>query len=443
MKIKSLISILALASPSTWAQINAGVNTYDLTNNWVNGPNPNGAWSYLQGSTVLPYQSSLSALTAPAPQTTGVGGGYAPANATGHVIPAMFKATASGQFPSSPIDYSAGDIVVHSVDNGAGNPSAGEAVITWTSPADGQVTYSGAVWYAMSAYQRSNDFTFKNLSSNTTLAAGTVSFSNGFTRANPKAFSSSAPIAVKAGDVLALTISRTPGQQPGSLTGVRLTITEGTPVTAILPQLAFGGGWYSALYFTNTTNTPESFTVNFFGDDGTPLAIPGQGGSSATVALPARGTARIEALNAGPLVQGYVSAALPLGVTGYGVFRQSVPGVNDQEAVVPLSGSTATTNTMVFDDTAFTTAVAIVNLSSAANTITVVAYDKQGNAIGTGSITLAANAKTAVVLRDIAGLSGVRGNAGSVDFTASIGSLAVLGLRFNGSAFTSIPTSAR
>ena len=27
---------------------------------------------------------------------------------------------------------------------------------------------------------------------------------------------------------------------------------------------------------------------------------------------------------------------LPIGVTGYGVFRQSVPGAADQEAVVPL-----------------------------------------------------------------------------------------------------------
>jgi hypothetical protein len=48
-----------------------------------------------------------------------------------------------------------------------------------------------------------------------------------------------------------------------------------------------------------------------------------------------------------------------------------------------------------------------------------------------------------VVLRDLPGLAGVAGALGSVDFTASIGNLAALGLRFNGAAFTSIPTSNR
>jgi len=46
-------------------------------------------------------------------------------------------------------------------------------------------------------------------------------------------------------------------------------------------------------------------------------------------------------------------------------------------------------------------------------------------------------------LRDLPGLAGVSGSLGSVDFTTSIGTLAALGLRFNGAAFTSIPTSDR
>ena len=51
-----------------------------------------------------------------------------------------------------------------------------------------------------------------------------------------------------------------------------------------------------------------------------------------------------------PLSQGYVSVALPGGVTGNGCFRQSLPALPDQEAVVPLSGTTATTSTLIFDD---------------------------------------------------------------------------------------------
>jgi hypothetical protein len=145
----------------------------------------------------------------------------------------------------------------------------------------------------------------------------------------------------------------------------------------------------------------------------------------------------------GLLVQGYVSTNLPAGVTGYGVFRQSASGVNDQEAVVPLSGTTRTTSTLLFDDTKYVTGVAVVNLASVSTTISVLARDNQGNTIGTSDIPLPAHAKTAVVLRDLPGLAGVAGALGSVDFTASIGNLAILGLRFNGLAFTSIPTSDR
>jgi hypothetical protein len=240
-----------------------------------------------------------------------------------------------------------------------------------------------------------------------------------------------------------LTIQLTGTGTQSNFDNVRLTATSVGPTTQILPQLAFGGGWYTALYFTNSSSTPASFTVNFIGSDGNRLTVAAVGGSSVAVNLAARGTALIAVPNNGALVEGYVSAALPIGVTGYGVFRQSVPGVNDQEAVVPLSGTTATTSTLLFDDTNYITGVAVVNLASVSTAVSVTAYGNQGNIIGTSNIAMAANAKTAVVLRDLPGLAAVAGSLGSVDFTIPIGTLAVLGLRFNGSAFTSIPASDR
>ena len=75
--------------------------------------------------------------------------------------------------------------------------------------------------------------------------------------------------------------------------------------------------------------------------------------------------------------------------------------------------------------------LAVVNLASVNNTIAVTAHDNQGNTLGTGSIPLGPNAKAALVLRNIPGLA-VAGAIGSVDFTAPIGNVAALGLRFNG-----------
>ena len=110
---------------------------------------------------------------------------------------------------------------------------------------------------------------------------------------------------------------------------------------------------------------------------------------------------------------------------------------------MPLSGVTATTSTMIFDETSYTTGVAVVGLGPAAVTVSVTAYNSLGKTLGTGSIQLAANGKTAVLLKDITGLSGIVGQLGSVDFSVSSGNVAVLGIRTNGLAFTSIPTSDR
>jgi len=230
------------------------------------------------------------------------------------------------------------------------------------------------------------------------------------------------------------------GSQPQTLKVQSIIYSTAPPVTTmVLPQFVFGGGWYSALYFTNTNGTPVSFQVNFINDNGGPLIVPSVGGSSTSINLAPFATIIIEAPNAGSLTDGYVSAALPSGVQGYAVFRQSVPGVPDQEAVVPLSRTSATTSMLIWDDTNFTTGVAIVNPSNTPATISVVVYDIHGNMLGTSSLSLGAGNKMAATLRSLPGLSGLVGSRGSAYFAAASGNVAVLGLRFYGTAFTSIP----
>jgi len=234
--------------------------------------------------------------------------------------------------------------------------------------------------------------------------------------------------------------------QAGQLAGTdhayfdNLSVTAAPPNSpAILPQFAFGGGWYSALYFTNTSAVPVSFTVNFASDNGTPLTVPSIGGSSTEVSVGPWATAILEAPNAGALSQGYVTTSLPPGVTGYAVFRQSVPGIADQEAVVLLASTSSPVSTLIFDDTNYTTAVAIANPSTVPVTVSITAWSSAGTVIGTSSLPLAPGAKTEAVLRSLSGLAAIAGNRGCVEFTVNTGNVAVLGLRFNGAAFTSIP----
>ena len=237
-------------------------------------------------------------------------------------------------------------------------------------------------------------------------------------------------------------VTNSPGSNASSIYGLAPTIQTQNSAK-ILPQFAFGGGWYSAVYFTNLTGTAVSFPVSFVGDAGTPLIVPALGGSATNVSLGPHGTAIIEAPNVGSLLEGYAEFTLPSGVFGYGVFRQSVPGLPDQEAVAPFSDAGASSNTLTWDETAFTTAVAIVNPSSTAATVAVTLWDANGNIIGTSSIPLPPNGKTEAAMQTLPGLSGMAGKRGSAQFTApaGAGSVAVLGLRFGGAAFTSIPTT--
>ena len=221
-----------------------------------------------------------------------------------------------------------------------------------------------------------------------------------------------------------------------------LAQTQGL-TASVLPDFVFGGGFYSAIYFANTGNRAVSFPVHFIGDDGNPLTVPSIGGSTTTIQLGPQGTAVVEAPNVGALVQGYASVFLPSGVVSYGVFRKSAPGVADQEVIVPLSSVASSRRTLIFDDTNYVTSVAIVNPSVVQNIVTVSVRDDAGNLIGNPTILLGANSKTAVVLRDLPGLAGVAGKRGIADFSVVAGNVAVLGLRFNGEAFSSIPTVNR
>jgi len=235
-------------------------------------------------------------------------------------------------------------------------------------------------------------------------------------------------------------VTNSPGSNASAIYGLAPMIqTEN--FAKILPQFCFGGGWYSALYFTNFTGTAVSFSVSFVSDAGTLLTVPALGGSTTNVNLRPHGTAIIEAPNVGSLSQGYAGFTLPSGVSGYGVFRHSATGLPDQEAVVPFSDANGTSNTLTWDETNLITAVAIVNPSLTAATVAVTLWDESGNTIGTSSISLPPNGKTEAELRTLPGLSGMVGQRGGAQFTVSAGNVAVLGLRADGPALTSIPTT--
>jgi hypothetical protein len=234
-----------------------------------------------------------------------------------------------------------------------------------------------------------------------------------------------------------------------AFTSIPVTHKSGTVTSStgsVLPQLAFGGGWSTAIYFSNTTNSPVSFPVNFLGDDGSPLEVPLNGigpVSVQTVNLNSRSTVIFEAPNSGNLVQGWGAAFQPPGVVGYAVFRESVQGRADQEAIVSLVPESGHVADLIYDDTADTTAFALANPGKNQNTIKVTVYGVDGSQIGLSQVMLGPASKTAATLRGLPGLAGIAGSRGRVTFSSDSGPFSVLGLRFGAEAFTSIPVNQR
>lgn len=216
-----------------------------------------------------------------------------------------------------------------------------------------------------------------------------------------------------------------------------------TGTSKALPQFVYGGGWSTTLYFGNTSTTATRVALKFLAEDGTALNVPAAGGSSATLNLAGRGSASLEAPDTGSLVSGWVQATIPEGVTGYAVFRQAVAGRMTQEAVVPLSGTASGASSMLFDESGFVTAIALLNPGSGTASVTLAAYDEGGSSLGVATVSLAAGAKMAFTVRERAGLAGVLGKRGMLEIVSSGSAVSVLGIRFSDAAFTSIPAVER
>jgi hypothetical protein len=106
---------------------------------------------------------------------------------------------------------------------------------------------------------------------------------------------------------------------------------------------------------------------------------------------------------------------------------------------MPLAGITGQHFTMVYDETKYVTAIAILNPSGTANTVTITAYGEDGSVLGSpAQVALPAGSRQAFLLKSTASLAAAVGHYGSLDFQVTAGALGVLGIRANGSAFTSL-----
>ena len=232
---------------------------------------------------------------------------------------------------------------------------------------------------------------------------------------------------------------------------LRNTTYTGAPA-AIISHLANGGGpatggqWSTTILLVNAEAQPASYQLNFHSEaDGSPLALPllAYGPQSSVVGTIAPGElAVIQTDGSGStLLEGWAELVTPNTIGGTGIFTDQAAVGNSQEAAVPLNSGGGTKLYIPFDQTSggvvYATGIALANTGTSQATVTATFLDDTGNAISTATtqIIIAAGAHTAFVLPQK--FPEVNGKRGTVQFTSNV-PINGLGIRYNGTAFTSI-----
>lgn len=240
--------------------LSASATTYSISGNWSNTVNPNGPWSYNQGTTPLPLVadwnaagSALAGCNQPA---------WAPSNNSGNFLPAMMKVNACsvadfGTDPhNSQPNVDVGDVVVHTVDSYNGNPSKGVANFLFKVPsgAAGVYTISGSVWDASLYYGTTRPQDWALLVNGVVKASGVLS--GAVSRSEATKFSVTTTLTV--GETVELELYKDAASSAGFFVGASLTLTPSCGLTDTLSYNATT----QELTMTFSLATPVAVTWN-------------------------------------------------------------------------------------------------------------------------------------------------------------------------------------
>jgi uncharacterized repeat protein (TIGR03803 family) len=399
------------------------------------------------GYTFTPPSATFTNLNANQTQnftaTTGTGAGY----------------TISGQVTLSGVGLSGVSIEVAGVDAATTNSSGN---YTLTEPAGGNYTLTPSLFgYSFSPSSAS----FNNLNANATAnftASATVS--GGFNLKLGLTYTFDPSFMVPSGSYMKVephvpgyTIAPF-GSQNDLFTNNSGTLNytfvanpyPGLNFIGSMPQLASGGGrWTTTLTLLNTGSTAANVALNFYDNNGNPLALPLTFPQGTPLETTASFTGTIQAgavlvvQTAGlsnPLAVGWAELLSDGDVSGFEVFTDNVTTTQQQQAVVPLQNTNLPAYLLYFDNTnGYATAVALANVSTQPATITLLIKDDTGKLLSTNTIQLSAHGHTSFVLA--ANYPATGNLRGTLEFDEPAGGqVSVLGLAFNpASAFTSIP----
>ncbi len=211
--------------------------------------------------------------------------------------------------------------------------------------------------------------------------------------------------------------------------------------TQIIPQVADGAGWSTTIVLANKTSTTQTAALSFNMDTANGATTPWtlqflEGVAQSSISLPAGSTLFLHTPGtSATLTQGWGQLDAPAGITGYAIFTDRAAGPA-QDGTAPAV-SAASRILIPFDNSSsFVSAFAVVNPTNAAETVQVNIRTSDGTLSGTLP-TLPAKGQTTFLLAQQ--FPGTTGKSGLAEFYVASGSISIIALRANGSAFTAAP----
>jgi hypothetical protein len=192
----------------------------------------------------------------------------------------------------------------------------------------------------------------------------------------------------------------------------------------------------------NKTSTVQTVALSFNMDTANSATTPwtppfAESISLSSISLAAGSTLFLHTPGtAATLTQGWGQIDAATGVAGYAIFTQRVPGTPAQDGTAPAV-SASSRILVPFDNTSgLVSAFAVANPTSGAETVLANVRTSDGTFSGTAA-TLPAKGQTTFLLKDVFGSTA--GKSGLAEFYVASGSIAIIALRANGTAFTTAP----
>jgi hypothetical protein len=215
----------------------------------------------------------------------------------------------------------------------------------------------------------------------------------------------------------------------------------------ILPQIADGGNWRTAVMIVNTTASAGTVSLSFFQAVAAGNTIPWnppfvEGSSTQNLAVPAGGTVFLHTLGTAALLsQGWGQVNASPGIFAYAIYTYGgIPGRPDQDGTSPAAAA-ATRILVPYDNRdGFVSSMAIVNPTTSPESVFVSFQNDDGTiTLNTLTAPLPANGQlTFTIPQQFPITAGRRGLAEFYVFAG--GGLAISAFRFNPTlALTSIP----